>query len=78
VCRRGGIPSNLVGAIDVRAFDSTIDVADKVAGTFSRKVRTRDQRDPHLTIRPDTREAHGPRRPAPRRQPDAEGEQGGE
>ncbi|MGE3174582.1 MAG: DEAD/DEAH box helicase [Planctomycetota bacterium] len=59
VCRRGGIPSNQVGAIEIRAFDSTIDVADQVAGVFSRKVRTRDKRDPHLMIRRDTGDPRG-------------------
>ncbi|MFM1871719.1 MAG: hypothetical protein RL398_1141, partial [Planctomycetota bacterium] len=56
VCRRGGVPSNCVGAIDVGRTESVFEVAAAVAGTFAQQTSRRDPRDPHLYIH----RAHGP------------------
>ncbi|MCB9887811.1 MAG: DEAD/DEAH box helicase [Planctomycetes bacterium] len=52
VCRRGGVDSKQVGAIDLRRFESTFGIAAEVAGAFTQRVRRRDPRDPHLAIHP--------------------------
>jgi ATP-dependent RNA helicase DeaD len=50
VCRRGGIASRQVGAIDVRVAATTFEVASDVADGFLRAVQRRDAREPHLVI----------------------------
>lgn len=50
VCRRGGVDSGAVGAIELRATTSLIDVTNEVATSFGSRVQARDRRDPHLKI----------------------------
>ncbi|MBK8095582.1 MAG: DEAD/DEAH box helicase [Planctomycetes bacterium] len=52
VCRRGGIDSKMVGAIEMQGASSTFDVSDVVAASFARRVGKRDPRDPELRITP--------------------------
>ncbi len=64
VCRRGGVDSKQVGAIDLRRFESTFGIAADVAGAFAQRVRRRDPRDPHLAIHPyEGRDGKPPKRP---------------
>ena len=64
VCRRGGVDSKQVGAIDLRRFESTFAIAAEVAGAFAQRVRRRDPRDPHLAIHPyEGRKGKPPKRP---------------
>lgn len=53
VCRRGQLPSNAVGAIDVGRTTTTFEVAAHLASEFARQVAKRDPRDPHLFIHRD-------------------------
>jgi len=50
VCRRGGIESHQVGAIDLHVATTTFEVASDVAERFLRAVAKPDRRDPHLVI----------------------------
>jgi len=50
VCRRGGIESHQVGAIDIHVAATTFEVASEVAERFLRAVAKPDRRDPHLVI----------------------------
>ena len=52
ICRRGDIRSGMVGSIRLDRSASTFDVDNSVAESFSRRVRRRDRRDPHLFITP--------------------------
>ena len=51
VCRRGGIKSHQVGAIEVAARVSFVAVANDVAEAFEERVRERDSRDPGIVIK---------------------------
>lgn len=79
VCRRGGIESHQVGAIELDRYESTFAIAEAVATEFAAAVRKRDSRDPHLVIHaaegvaaqfraPSHRGAH-PRAPSHRARP---------
>jgi len=59
VCRRGGIDSKMVGAIELQTTASTFNVGNAVAAAFARRVQARDRRDPHLFIVPA--DSRGPR-----------------
>ncbi|MEQ1633752.1 MAG: DEAD/DEAH box helicase [Planctomycetota bacterium] len=50
VCRRGGVDSGAVGAIELRATTALFDVLNEAAIGFGRRVQARDRRDPHLRI----------------------------
>ena len=50
ICRRGGIESRMVGAIQMQAGASTFNVGNTVAASFVQRVKHRDRRDPHLHI----------------------------
>jgi ATP-dependent RNA helicase DeaD len=52
VCRRGGLASHQVGAIQIDARSSTVDIASDVAASFAAKTRRPDKRDPGILIRP--------------------------
>jgi ATP-dependent RNA helicase DeaD len=72
VCRRGGIGSEHVGAIEVGPGSATFEVAQEAAEQFEARARQPDDRDPRVRIaRDDGRRplAGGPRthRDAPRR-----------
>lgn len=74
VCRRGGLESSDVGAIELDRYDSTFEVAIEVAEAFTKAVQARDARDPHLKIFPASgvatrfrKSGPPPRRPAPRK-----------
>jgi ATP-dependent RNA helicase DeaD len=71
VCRRGGIDSQHVGAIDLGPGSATFEVAQEAAAEFEARAREPDARDPGVKIaRDDGRRpmARGPRtrRDAPR------------
>ena len=66
VCRRGGISSRDVGAIEIRRLNSCFDVAAAVADEFAARVEARDSRDPHLVIVPFPRRGTTLREPAAR------------
>lgn len=50
LCRRGGIPGHLVGAIRLGEHSATFEIAHEAARSFESRVRTRDARDPGLFI----------------------------
>jgi ATP-dependent RNA helicase DeaD len=64
LCRRGDIHSKMVGAIDLRQFESTFGIDSSVAGAFAQRVARRDSRDPNLVIHRVG--AGGPSRPPKR------------
>jgi len=51
VCRRGGLSSNLVGAIRVAPKSSTVDIVSSVAQQFERAVTRPDKRNPRAQFR---------------------------
>src|SRR5690606_20978159 len=51
VCRRGGIPGDRIGVIEVDGSSSSFHVDSSFAGAFAARARTPDRRDPHLIIR---------------------------
>jgi len=53
VCRRGGISSELVGAIEVGPASSTFEVAQEAAEQFEARARQPDDRDPGVRIARD-------------------------
>ncbi len=53
VCRRGGVDNRMVGSIEMDSHGSTFLIDSSVAQQFAERVRTRDQRDPHLFITRD-------------------------
>jgi ATP-dependent RNA helicase DeaD len=75
VCRRGGLDSNMVGAIDLGRTSSTFGVVAGEASGFAQRVQRRDRRDPHLVIHPlgpagaerSAQRGDGPHERAPRR-----------
>jgi ATP-dependent RNA helicase DeaD len=50
VCRRGGLDSQQVGAIQISAKSSTVDIASDVADAFETRARRPDRRDPGIII----------------------------
>ena len=63
VCRRGGIESHQVGAIEVAARVSFVSVSNEVAQAFEKQAQRPDKRDPGIIIkRADDKKAA---RPAP-------------
>ena len=50
VCRRGGLSSEQVGAIEISAKSSTIDIAKDIADAFEKRARRPDRRDPGIII----------------------------
>ena len=52
VCRRGGVASKDIGAIDVGPDESRFEVAAAVAHRFGQAVRVPDDRDPGIWIGP--------------------------
>lgn len=54
ICRRGNVPSNLIGSISMDGNSTTFEVANSVADEFARRVQQRDRRDPHLIIHRET------------------------
>lgn len=55
VCRRGGLSSEQVGAIEIASKSSTIDVASDVADAFESRARRPDRRDPGIVIQREER-----------------------
>ena len=51
VCRRGGVPGHMVGAIRLEERTSTFEISRDAAGGFESRVRGRDSRDPKLFIK---------------------------
>jgi ATP-dependent RNA helicase DeaD len=67
VCRRGGIASHMVGAIEVNLDSTTIEVSEDVAAEFEQRCKKPDVRDPHVRIVRDGNPGSAPlRAPAPR------------
>jgi ATP-dependent RNA helicase DeaD len=67
VCRRGGIASHMVGAIEVNLDSTTIEVSEEVAADFEQRCKKPDARDPHVRIVRDGNPGPGPlRAPVPR------------
>jgi ATP-dependent RNA helicase DeaD len=54
ICRRGDVPSNMIGSISMDGNSSTFEVANNVADDFAHRVQQRDRRDPHLIIHRET------------------------
>ena len=53
VCRRGNIDRSVIGAIDVGATSSTIEIATSIATRFESDARRPDPRNPNLRITRD-------------------------
>jgi ATP-dependent RNA helicase DeaD len=53
VCRRGGVESSQVGAIQISTKSSTVDIAREFAAGFETRTRRPDKRDPGITVRRD-------------------------
>jgi ATP-dependent RNA helicase DeaD len=53
ICRRGGIESSQVGAIQILAKSSTVDIARDAADAFETSARRPDKRDPGIMVRRD-------------------------
>jgi ATP-dependent RNA helicase DeaD len=53
VCRRGGINSDAIGAIEVGEASTSIEIAESVAAEFEQRCRKPDPRDPHVRIARD-------------------------
>ena len=68
VCRRGGIQSHLVGAIEIDTRHAVIAVASEVADAFEARTRRPDERDPNVRIQRLRGAAarSGPPRPLPK------------
>jgi len=66
VCRRGGLSSQQVGAIQIDAESSTVDVATEMARAFETRTRRPDKRDPGILIHPAAGPIEDVRRSAPR------------
>jgi ATP-dependent RNA helicase DeaD len=66
VCRRGGIASHMVGAIEVNFESTTIEVSEEVAADFEQRCKTPDARDPHVRISRQLGAMPPARSPAPR------------
>jgi ATP-dependent RNA helicase DeaD len=60
LCRRGGITSGDIGAIEIRDRSSMVEVSAHRAQDFARAATRPDERDPHVKIR-EWREAPAPR-----------------
>ncbi len=56
VCRRGGITSDMIGAIDVQLDSTSIEISADVAAEFELRCKKPDARDPNVRI---VREAPG-------------------
>ncbi len=54
ICRRGDVPSNMIGSISMDSNDSTFEVSNSIADDFAQRVQRRDRRDPHLIIHRET------------------------
>jgi len=61
VCRRGGIESHQVGAIEVAARVSFVGVANDVAAAFEARAARPDKRDPGIVIKRADEKAPRPR-----------------
>jgi len=64
VCRRGDVPSNMIGSISMDDNASTFEVANAVADEFAQRVQRRDRRDPHLIIHRETFDRQSSGRPS--------------
>jgi ATP-dependent RNA helicase DeaD len=53
VCRRGGVESSQVGAIQISVKSTTVDIAQDIADAFETRSRRPDKRDPGITVRRD-------------------------
>jgi ATP-dependent RNA helicase DeaD len=51
VCRRGGLESHQVGAIQILAKSSTVDISSDIADQFEQRSRRPDKRDPGIFVR---------------------------
>jgi ATP-dependent RNA helicase DeaD len=71
VCRRSGIESSMIGAIDVSDESTSIEIAAAVAAEFELRCRKPDPRDPKVRITRDTGAAGVPPRNASTRPPPA-------
>ncbi|MCB9868753.1 MAG: DEAD/DEAH box helicase [Planctomycetes bacterium] len=65
LCRRGGISSQEIGAIEIADWSSTFDVSNAAANEFERCAAKPDSRDPNQRIERFRERASGPRRRAP-------------
>jgi hypothetical protein len=63
LCRRGGIDSAHIGAIEVRRAHSVVEIASAEAAAFLERAAAPDPRDPKVKIR---LEAPPPDRPSRR------------
>lgn len=53
ICRRGGVESNQVGAIQISAKSSTVDIATDASDGFETRSKRPDKRDPGIMVRRD-------------------------
>ena len=60
ICRRGGIESHQVGAIEVSGRVSFVGVANDVAAEFEKRAGRPDSRDPGIIIKRAEEKASGP------------------
>ena len=58
ICRRGGVESSQVGAIQISTTSSTVDIARDAADSFETRSKRPDKRDPGIMVRRD--EGHRP------------------
>jgi ATP-dependent RNA helicase DeaD len=65
VCRRAGITRHMIGAIQVDADSTSIEVSNEVAADFERRCRTPDTRDRNVHITRDGAPPPAPGRVAP-------------
>ncbi len=53
ICRRGGLESSQVGAIQISTKSSTVDIARDAADSFETRAKRPDKRDPGIMVRRD-------------------------
>jgi ATP-dependent RNA helicase DeaD len=66
VCRRGGINSDAIGAIDVGDESTSLEISEAVAAEFEQRCRKPDARDPNVRIVREGASVVPPRNSSPR------------
>jgi ATP-dependent RNA helicase DeaD len=66
VCRRGGINSDAIGAIDVGDDSTSLEISESVAAEFEQRCRKPDPRDPNVRVVRESSSAVPPRNTSPR------------
>jgi len=65
ICRRGGLESSQVGAIQISAKSSTVDIARDAADGFETRSKRPDKRDPGIMVRRDEGGSNSAKRTRP-------------